>query len=374
MTDVFKVAELLVDNLKQKYGDDVGIVAYYGSYATGDASVTSDLDMFYIPYEGKSVPLYRSFVFQGLPFEFWPVSWEFAQQIASGNVSYAVALSLIANAKVLYSRSPEDLQRFVALQQQISNLQQPDKQNEMLDGAQEKYKTIPFYYENLCFALEVEDVTAIRVAGLEFINAVVDCLALINQQYFNRAWWADSTKLKSLKLQPTKLLDAIQTIMTGNDYLAIEAAASELKQQLRSIILTQQQQTNRHAEYETVFAGYYAGIFEYLNKVQSAIDKQNSLAMTCAAAKLQSELAMMLSTPYEAKGYCGFNIYQEYRKAFDELGFPDLTAALVNGDYQALKALIGVFDQQAKLLFERNAVSTNIFDELEALKGYISGN
>jgi hypothetical protein len=37
VVDVFKIAEVLAENVKENSGKDVGIVAHYGSYTTGKA-------------------------------------------------------------------------------------------------------------------------------------------------------------------------------------------------------------------------------------------------------------------------------------------------------------------------------------------------
>ena len=61
MVDVFEVARMLVSHAVGVYGDEISIIAYYGSYATGTAAHRSDLDLFYIPVEGKSPDAARSF-------------------------------------------------------------------------------------------------------------------------------------------------------------------------------------------------------------------------------------------------------------------------------------------------------------------------
>ena len=66
MADVFRIAEILVSHAVRVHRDEVAIIAYYGSYAKGLASPTSDLDIFYIPHEGKAESLSSQFVLDGL--------------------------------------------------------------------------------------------------------------------------------------------------------------------------------------------------------------------------------------------------------------------------------------------------------------------
>ena len=60
--DVFKVANELVNRALRRHGRDTAIIAHYGSQATGTASVASDLDLFYIPVDGRAESLCSQFV------------------------------------------------------------------------------------------------------------------------------------------------------------------------------------------------------------------------------------------------------------------------------------------------------------------------
>ena len=106
MPDVLRVAEILVSHAVRVHGEDVAIIACYGSRAKGTASASSDLDIFYIPDDGKAGALSSQFVLDGLPYDFWPVSWGLAEAIADARSSrpWAVSASLIADAKVLHQR------------------------------------------------------------------------------------------------------------------------------------------------------------------------------------------------------------------------------------------------------------------------------
>ena len=67
MPDVLRVAEILVSHAVRVHGEDVAIIACYGSRAKGTASASSDLDIFYIPDGGKAGALSSQFVLDGLP-------------------------------------------------------------------------------------------------------------------------------------------------------------------------------------------------------------------------------------------------------------------------------------------------------------------
>jgi predicted nucleotidyltransferase len=54
MSDVNEIAEILVSRAERAYGDEIAIIAIYGSRTTGTTSPTSDPDIFYVPDEGKA--------------------------------------------------------------------------------------------------------------------------------------------------------------------------------------------------------------------------------------------------------------------------------------------------------------------------------
>ncbi len=73
MADVFEIADVLVAHALRAHGDEIAIIACCGFYAKGVASPTSDLDIYYVPDEGKATPLSSQLVLEGLPYDFWPV-------------------------------------------------------------------------------------------------------------------------------------------------------------------------------------------------------------------------------------------------------------------------------------------------------------
>ena len=70
MTDVFKIADILVSHAVRVHGNEIALIVYHGSYASGTATSTSDLDIYYVPDDGKAESLSTTFVIGDLPYEF----------------------------------------------------------------------------------------------------------------------------------------------------------------------------------------------------------------------------------------------------------------------------------------------------------------
>jgi hypothetical protein len=373
MVDVFAVAELLVAEVRRSYAQEVAVIVYYGSYATGAPSPTSDLDMYYIPDDGKAGALYRSFSIAGLPFEFWPVSWSFAERIATGKHRWAVAPSIIANAQVLYTRSPEDAARYQALRDEIAARQTSAQRGAMIGQALEVLKTASFYLHQVMLACASGGLLAARWAGCALVEYALDILALLNQTTFARNWASQPEQLQQLATRPARMEELIRTIVLSADLDALRAAAETLLAETRALVLREQRALRQPgASHAEVFSGYYPAIVEYVNKIVSAAGKGNALGASMVASQMQREMAQLLAQAEESWSPGEANLYDEYATAYTALGFPDLAPLVAAGDLAALAAQACAFQEHARAYFTRNGVSLNCVETMEALRAWIA--
>jgi hypothetical protein len=76
------------------------------------------LDFFFIPATPKGFQASIQFIIScDISFDFWPISWERAERMASFQESQTI---IIADCKLLYVRSTEDSERFIKLRETIS--------------------------------------------------------------------------------------------------------------------------------------------------------------------------------------------------------------------------------------------------------------
>jgi hypothetical protein len=373
MTNVFEVANALVSHVRQAYPQDVAMVAYYGSHATGAASDRSDLDLYFIPDNGNARSLYRSFIVDGRAFEFWPVSWEFAEKIAAGKHHWAVAPSIIANARVLYSRSEADLARFEALKTKIADLQKPENKGELLARAWETYITAPFYLETLRLACARRDILGARRTGCQLVNAVLDCLALVNQTFLARDWTSDIEPVRNLIRKPEQTLELIEVVTTSGDAVRIRCAAEDLLRRTREILVCEQRENKNSSSIQEDLDGYYAAIHEYTAKIISACEQRNLVKVGYWTSLMQSETALMLA---QANGHADLsevNLYSEYGAYMGSLGWPDMVQAMETGDFGCIADQARGFAHKAGDYLSAHSVPLHVYGTLAEAQSYIRG-
>ena len=374
MSDVFKIAEILVSHAVRAHKDEVAIIAYYGSYAKGTASPTSDLDVYYIPDEGKAESLSSQFIIDGLPYDFWPVSWELAEDIANlrSRRPWAVAASLIADAQVLYHRSQEDLDRLNALKARIKELTRPESRKIMVERALDEFKNTLFQLGQMRFAMADDDVAGMRWAGRKFVNSAVNCLALVNQTYFTKGWGANWSRILKMPQKPDGLEEMIREIITPQDTDSMLEEADKLAKEVRRILLAAQASISEPVDARNVFKDFYFYIFEYKNKVLSACERKDVIAAGFAAFHLQEEICQCMNKVEDGFYGTDFNLLGEYTKAYEKAGFPDLLESASRGDLEELAKRVRRLDEKAIEWFRSHSIELNILESEEELHRFLN--
>lgn len=367
MVDVFQVAAVFVDHAIKAHGDEVGIIAYYGSYALGVASPTSDLDLIYIPDDGKATTLAACFILDDICFDFFPISWARAEGFATGRTGWAVGPALIANAQVLYARAEADLDRFNRLKAKLADLQKPEQKPQMVQRALDAFKTAVFHLGNLRLAILEADFSSIRRAAWLVVMNAVECLALVNQTYFNRGWDANLAEILQLKTKPEMLETLLATLATATDPQQINHAAETLVQATREILLQAQGALATPSTVQATFTNYYPELHDKINKIQTRCAADRPVDASWAAMFIQAEVALFMAQALQGVAYGDFNLYSEYAAPYRELGLPDLMAL----DGTALVEQAQQFDQKVQIWLQQQGVSLNRLASLDELAQFL---
>ncbi len=373
MPDVFRTAEILISHALETHPGEIAIVAYYGSYARNTASASSDLDLYYIPDPGKALNLSCQFILEGLPYDFWPVSWTFLEEIASAKSRrpWAVAAPLLAYAKPLYHRSQEDLDRFIALKAQLQELTRPEKRGTMIGRALDAFKNLLLNLEHMRLAAAGDDHPGLRWFALRFVNSAANCLGLVNQTYFSKGWGANWPQVLDLPLKPAGFSDRVEAILlSAQPRHALEQAES-LARELRETLYQAQTSEVEPLAAQEALKDFYYFVFEYKNKILSACRRGDQMAALYAAFHFQEVLVGVMNQV--EKGFYGgdFNRLDELVTGYRSAGFPDLIPAASRGDLEELAQLVQVLDQKMQEYLQDRAIDLNIIPDEEALRRFL---
>lgn len=325
MVDVFAVADLLVSKVTNCHAGEVDLVAYYGSYAQGRAGPGSDLDIFYIPVEGKDPPVGRTVLIAGVLFDFWPIRWDTMEGFATGQLrGWSVAPAIVHHAQVIYRRSKEAEMRLDALKQKIADLQKPAARPLMIRRSLDMFKDVLAHLGNLRLAAASGRLDDLRHAGFQVVLSAWECLALANQAFFDQGLRSITSQAHRLHSKPTDFERMVVTVGTSSDADDILAAAEGIVLGTREVLLRLQQSVRAERSVPEQFGGAYPEIRDGLRKVVSACKQQRRFEASIAAWSQQDSLSAMLTGLSEVHVHYDFNLYSEYNAAYHRLALPDL--------------------------------------------------
>jgi len=331
MIDVFEVADRLVALTRERYPDEVSLIAYYGSRATGTDHLASDLDLFYIPADGKNPDAARCFIVDGLPFDFWPMSWEMVERIADARFrNWAVAPSILSRAVVLWARSEADRMRFKAVRARIDGLAE--------DG-EERSRRAAAAFPAAVRALE-------RGGAWPVVTACLDCLALANGVTFDGGWTRAMSELDRLEARPPDLLELVPAIVTSTDPAEIRELGQHLVDGTRAVL------SFRPAA--SVFRGTYPEIREHVVKLVASCGSGDAVRASLETWVIEEEVRGILE-----------------RSDAADPALPDLLAAYDPGDLSELRKRAFEFDARLVAWLDEIGAARNVFADLDELDAWL---
>lgn len=372
MIDPHAVARRLVAHALETHAQDVCLIIVYGSRATGTDEPGSDLDICYLPEEGKAQELSSQFVLDGLPYDFWPLQWSQAEAIANARSSrpWVFSASLIAGARVLHYRSQADLGRFQALQGRIRRLTQPESRPYMQERAVEQFDLVLREFGRLHLA--VGDLWSAYAAGRRLYGAAVNCLALLNQAYFNGGLAKCLPWVLGLPRVPPDLGTCLEGLAVPGNTEALLRHARTLVSGVEETLRLSELEPARPLSAREAFADYYPCVVEYVAKIIAACGRADAVAAGASAYILQDELMQICGQMCREITAAETSLPGDLRESYESLGLPDLLKPASEGDLCALRAR--TLELQATLAgwLEAHGVALNVMADEAGLGRFLA--
>ncbi|OWA37725.1 hypothetical protein B9G55_06670 [Saccharibacillus sp. O16] len=369
--NVFDVSATLIERIRRYHAEDVAIAAYYGSYLDGTATDRSDLDFFFIPAtpEGGNVGL--SFILHNIGFDFWPLSWERAERMATLTDGQA---GILADCRLLYVRSDEDLERFNDLKRRIKDLRSFEGEEAFIRLADSKIQQVyPTLYE-LRRAGTRRPLTYYRMQAYEIMMPTFEAIALLNRTYLRKGWGKNLPQLYNMPIRPQSLEVDVNTILRSADIPEAVAACERLVDSVRLLI------TQRRAEFESNSSSYAeraTGFYEefkgMLDKVQFACERQDYEVAFFAAAQADAELNSFLVFCETGQWKSGAEAAEAGRKIADEAKLPALVPLLDPANLIPLQSASHWLSISLERYLREKGIEIRRFTSLSDFREYLLG-
>lgn len=339
-----RAAEILIDKIKRDYKDDVAVVVMMGSHLYNETHSLSDLDMYFVVNTPRGYELGRTFIIDGIGFDFWPISWERMERIANHDERIT---AIITEGKILYYGNDADLERFNRLKEKAldtSDIRKfAYKAQNVLNNAYRPY-----------FKLErCGDLTSARKHAIAVTFAVTNAIALINRDTVKRGRGKLKAELLAMHQVPADFAKQYDVLFESKDILEIRAAARQM------IIETDRLIESVKRDYDAInpenaaekLDGFYEELINFYNKITHGIETGDYVTVFYAANEIMIELE---------------DVFSGTGVSLDRL--PDIVGAYDLNDMNAYGALVKSHQLALEALLHELGVKIKVlkdFDELE---------
>lgn len=281
MTADNRLIDWAIDETRKKYASQISILLEHNTYCLEEDrnvryvnTIISDADPF--------VGLARTFIINGIGYDFQQRTWESFERDADAKGYY---LTVLAEAKIIYSRNEADRQRFLYLRAKLmANLADFNymfqRGLEWLDNAMELYKTMAFE-TGLC---------KMRKAVGYISDSLCMAVACLNQTYFKG--FNQLEELKRMKHIPQDFLVYCQQMLQNSDEEALKSIAYRMIQTTRKLFYSMEPRIAPavvHPDY-TYVAEWYQECSYYFRRVYAFCAQGDASLAFGESFRMQTDL------------------------------------------------------------------------------------
>ena len=362
--DIVLTIEILKDALLRDLGDEVDLIFRYGSHLKGTAHQYSDIDISFVPIH-ESTRHNITVLVDDTMIDFYPIHWSQLERMANfENISSTVLL----DSQIVYQRNEAVAERFRSLAARLRELQQPEAHRMMLKKAQDIFQNTGYQY----YLLRQQALSGHRLSCMQhsrnILKGVLHCLTVCNQSAI------DTRKLEqvlALPKLPDRFAETVDCLTKATEPDGLLAACETLLNTTRTLLLNEQQAVQRsETTFPAVFRAGYPELKGDLQHLMLACERHDLFNFNFMS--LYHELMIHMAQAFTGVEYSGFNSLAEYEQDLIALGFPDLLAYVVAGDYEGLHQQCRVFDERLQQFLTEHSVELNTFTTLDELQAYLN--
>lgn len=339
--DEKKIIESLITKVEDKYRKNISLIICYGSQILGTPHEKSDLDFFFIPRNQKGYEMNFQFIIDGVGYDFWPLSWKRAEQIANFKENI---VSIIADGLVVYYYNSSELERFNSLKQRIKDITNSKNNEILIDRAKKLLNEAKIKYFNMNYIDDSYE--NYNQNCYEILNLLVNALAFINSTYIKKAVYNIKEEIKTYSILPENFMKSFKSIIKSCKQKDKNKFIKDLITDIDRLIKKNKIKKDKKVKKEHL-RGFYEEIKSSYNKLLHACNTKDYLKAFFTANTIDIETRAILG------------------KIYDDYNFPDLISKLDSNNYEKLIKSTNRHEEVLVDLLKEHDISICEFDTVD---------
>ena len=346
---LIRAAEILIDKIKRDYKEEVAVVVMMGSHLYGETHRLSDLDMYFVVNTPRGYELGRTFIIDGIGFDFWPISWDRMERIANHDERIT---AIITEGQILYYGSEADLARFNALKDKALDASDIrkflGKAENVLNNA---YK--PYFELEKC-----DDLTASRKKAINIVFSVTNAIALLNRDTVKRGRGKLKGELLAMPLVPYNFEKYYDVLFESAQVSEIKVAMKALLEETSNLIKRTRSDydATRPEDVKEKLTGFYEELINFYNKITHGIEIKDYVTVFYAANEIVLELE---------DAFSGTGVSLE--------ALPDIISSFDPNRMEAYGNIVATHQRALEALLSNLGIEISVFKDFEELSLVVGG-
>lgn len=302
------VTKWVIDTVKAQYAEDIALVVSHTTLRMDD---TMDTVSYFVPVTQRGYEFGRTFILEGEGFDIWGIPWERLEGFAELK---EYNITVLADVKVLYARSREDLERFEALRERLSENLRDVKQ--MRACALEAYSRAKEIYLQMLFAKGSD----VKLGAGYVLDYLARAIAFSNCRYFKYSQTNQPEELATMERVPQgfteKYLHVIEEISGEAQKALCYQLICEVQEFLEGLSVNKKEEVHKEERnfqdladwygelsYTWLRIRYYASKQDYLKVYMWGIYLQEELNEVCEDFGLEKQELMVYYAPGDLESF-----------------------------------------------------------------------
>lgn len=331
---------------------EISLILLYGSRAKGTHSPKSDVEYITVLETNRENKISFECIYKGIPVSLFSVSWEQLNKVASRDEYWILPAGSYASAKVVYSRSENDLACFKEFQTSLGFQERYESKH--LDKALHHYHKLSQALGNMLIAKRNSDIREARKAGWELLITASFIVGHINQRYYLSNWGDNLYEAFEFESIPHNFKQLTNIISHIGDIELMLQSAVELVNGLRVLLIDKLEgkEANDANELEILQPNSIDAL-SYNNKIRKAAQKEDIIAASYAVHDLQILMIRdLLKQNNKWDKASKLRLYSELMTEYMQQGYPDFNHLISKRDFKKMLEATDYVEKELEVMYD----------------------
>ena len=300
-----KLIDIVIEKVRKEYENDIDLIGVCGSFFTGDFHEKSDLDLLVVLNNERGRGFSRCFILDGVGYDLYGSTWTKLEKMASFEHPF---VSHVIDVDIVYSKAPEQKNRFMQLREKALNIINSPMTAEILEKSKKHLDDATLSYGKMMLE---EEIGAVRQLSGDVIYHITNTVCFLNHNYFKLGVKRQLKEMLAMERVPRDFEQYFNGVIHAVSVPEIKEAAAKLIKTVKEMYnLIEEEILEKPVPTKDNLEGTYEEIWSnWKNKIHYAADHKDILLAFSSGVNCHGFYDEM----HEERGTASINLMKHFQ-------------------------------------------------------------